>query len=47
MVLINQLDAYEATGVKIKNDLLTGYNVVILAYGLSGSGKTFTVFGVG
>jgi hypothetical protein len=32
--------------VKIKNDLLAGNAVVIFAYGLSGSGKTFTVFGV-
>jgi hypothetical protein len=31
--------------MKIKNDLLTGNAVVLFAYGLSGSGKTFTVFG--
>ena len=27
-------------------DLLGGHAVVLFAYGLSGSGKTFTVFGV-
>lgn len=32
-------------GKKIKADLLTGNAVVLFAYGLSGSGKTFTVFG--
>lgn len=31
--------------MKIKADLLTGNAVVLFAYGLSGSGKTFTVFG--
>ena len=32
-------------GQKVKNDLLDGNAVVLFAYGLSGSGKTFTVFG--
>jgi hypothetical protein len=45
MKLIDQNLAYEACGLKIKNDLLTGNAVVLFAYGLSGSGKTFTVFG--
>lgn len=45
MKLINQLDAYEGCGKKIKSDLLGGNAVVIFAYGLSGSGKTYTVFG--
>jgi hypothetical protein len=45
MVLVNQSMAYEAVGNKIKDDLLSGSAVVIFAYGLSGSGKTFTVFG--
>lgn len=45
MKLINQDLAYEACGKKIKKDLLEGNAVVLFAYGLSGSGKTFTVFG--
>lgn len=36
---------YSSVGMKIKADLLTGNAVVLFAYGLSGSGKTFTVFG--
>ena len=36
---------YEGCGKKIKDDLLGGNAVVLFAYGLSGSGKTFTVFG--
>lgn len=36
---------YLSVGMKIKADLLTGNAVVLFAYGLSGSGKTFTVFG--
>ena len=36
---------YSSVGKKIKADLLTGNAVVLFAYGLSGSGKTFTVFG--
>jgi hypothetical protein len=45
MKLVHQGMAYEAVGTKIKDDLLGGSAVVIFAYGLSGSGKTFTVFG--
>lgn len=45
MKFITQDLAYEACGLKIKNDLLSGSAVVMFAYGLSGSGKTFTVFG--
>lgn len=40
---VNQV--YFSVGKKIKADLLTGNAVVLFAYGLSGSGKTFTVFG--
>jgi len=29
----------------VKKDLLDGNAVVVFAYGLSGSGKTYTVFG--
>jgi hypothetical protein len=45
MLLVDQNMAYEACGKRIKEDLLTGNAVVLFAYGLSGSGKTFTVFG--
>ncbi|RHZ21321.1 hypothetical protein DYB37_003343 [Aphanomyces astaci] len=42
MLLVDQTMAYEACGNKIKADLLGGNAVVLFAYGLSGSGKTFT-----
>ena len=45
MELIDQLKVYQSVGEKIKGELLQGNAVVIFAYGLSGSGKTFTVFG--
>lgn len=45
MVLMNQQMVYESVGQKIKSDLYEGNAVVLFAYGLSGSGKTFTVFG--
>ncbi|CBJ27270.1 conserved unknown protein [Ectocarpus siliculosus] len=45
MELIDQEKVYLSVGKKIKADLLTGNAVVLFAYGLSGSGKTFTVFG--
>ena len=45
MELIDQVKAYESVGKKIKADLMGGNAVVLFAYGLSGSGKTYTVFG--
>ena len=45
MLLVDQNMAYQSCGLKIKNDLMQGNAVVLFAYGLSGSGKTFTVFG--
>eukprot|EP01036_Dinobryon_divergens_P061407 gene61407-81851_t len=45
MELIDQEAAYNQVGMKIKEDLLGGNAVVLFAYGLSGSGKTYTVFG--
>jgi len=45
MQLVDQSMAYNSVGLKIKEDLLSGNAVVLFAYGLSGSGKTFTVFG--
>lgn len=45
MALVDQQMAYDGCGQKIKADLMTGNAVVLFAYGLSGSGKTFTVFG--
>jgi len=45
MKLINQDMVYADCGAKIMEDLMQGNAVVLFAYGLSGSGKTFTVFG--
>ena len=45
MKLIDQETVYGACGEKIKAQLFEGNAVVLFAYGLSGSGKTFTVFG--
>ena len=45
MKVISQEDVYVQCGQKIEDDLLEGSAVVIFAYGLSGSGKTYTVFG--
>lgn len=45
MTLISQEMVFDQVGEKIKKDLLSGAAVVLFAYGLSGSGKTFTVFG--
>jgi len=45
MTMVDQQMAYESCGQKIKADLMQGNAVVLFAYGLSGSGKTFTVFG--
>ena len=45
MKVISQADVYEAVSAKIKPQLLDGNAIVLFAYGLSGSGKTFTVFG--
>lgn len=42
---MNQEAVYNSVGKKIKSDLYDGNAVVLFAYGLSGSGKTFTVFG--
>ncbi len=42
---MNQEMVYDSVGKKIKADLYEGNAVVLFAYGLSGSGKTFTVFG--
>ena len=42
---MGQKAVYESCGQQIKKDLLDGNAVVMFAYGLSGSGKTFTVFG--
>ena len=46
MKYIDQQMVYDSVGQKIKEDLYAGNAVVLFAYGLSGSGKTFTVFGM-
>ena len=45
MKFVGQDDVYSSVGMKIKEDLMDGNPVVLFAYGLSGSGKTYTVFG--
>ena len=47
MTLVNQKMVFEACGPSIKGDLLDGNAVVLFAYGLSGSGKTFKLAGRG
>jgi len=46
MPITNQTDVFKALGPKIKAELYDGNAIVLFAYGLSGSGKTFTVFGM-
>merc|ERR1719453_1581036 len=45
MKMIDQADVYAQVGKQLYDNLLGGNAVVMFAYGLSGSGKTFTVFG--
>jgi hypothetical protein len=45
MPVIGQKAVYDACGASIKKELYEGNCIVLFAYGLSGSGKTFTVFG--
>jgi|Transcript_75102 hypothetical protein len=45
MELINQNAVFEQCGNEIRDNVLAGDAVVMFAYGLSGSGKTYTVFG--
>jgi hypothetical protein len=42
---ITQKDIYHNVGVSVLNNNFNGYNGCILAYGQSGSGKTFTMMG--
>eukprot|EP00949_MAST-11_sp_MAST-11-sp1_P004520 g4520.t1 len=43
--IVTQNDAFERKGKEIQDQLLDGNAVVLFAYGLSGSGKTFSIFG--
>ncbi len=40
-----QIEIYENIGKDIVKDIMEGYNGTIFAYGQSGSGKTFTMYG--
>ena len=40
-----QVNIYEVVGKEIVKDVMDGYNGTIFAYGQSGSGKTFTMYG--
>ena len=42
---VSQVDVYNTVGEKMFTELLRGQAVVMFAYGLSGAGKTYTVFG--
>jgi len=46
MPITTQDDVYKNLGQKVKAELFDGNAIVLFAYGLSGSGKTFTVFGM-
>lgn len=41
----DQQDSYEQIAQPVVDDVLNGYNGVIMAYGQTGSGKTHTIFG--
>ena len=41
----NQDQAYSLLAAPVVNDVLNGFNGVIMAYGQTGSGKTHTIFG--
>ncbi len=43
--LIDQNGIYQQCGLKIKDDLLAGRPVVLMNYGLTGSGNILTLFG--
>lgn len=43
----DQQEMYNVVGKPVVNDVLLGYNGTILAYGQTGTGKTFTIFGPG
>ena len=40
-----QTEIYESVGKRIVDDVMEGYNGTIFAYGQSGSGKTYTMYG--
>lgn len=40
-----QAKVYEIVGKEVTSQFLEGYNGTIFAYGSTGSGKTFTMFG--
>ena len=43
--IVSQEDVFERVGKTMLNNLLKGQAIVMFAYGLSGAGKTYTVFG--
>jgi len=40
-----QAETYEAVGREVVDDVLEGFNGTILAYGQTGTGKTYTIYG--
>lgn len=43
----SQKDLYENTTKFLLSDLIEGYNATVFAYGATGSGKTYTMLGIG
>uniref|UniRef100_A0A5K3F9R0 Kinesin motor domain-containing protein n=1 Tax=Mesocestoides corti TaxID=53468 RepID=A0A5K3F9R0_MESCO len=41
----NQDEIFRHVGLKAVNDCLDGFNCSIFAYGMTGTGKTYTIFG--
>ena len=41
----SQKDIYSTVGSHLVEDIMAGYNGTIFAYGQSGSGKTYTMYG--
>lgn len=41
----SQDQAYDSLAKPVTQDILNGFNGVIMAYGQTGSGKTHTIFG--
>jgi len=45
MMNLNIFQIYREVGKAVESSALSGYNACVLAYGQSGTGKTFTVLG--
>lgn len=41
----SQAEVFDAMGADVVDAVLSGYSGTLLAYGMTGSGKTYTMFG--